>query len=486
MLDKIKELVDEEAGFQLQEMNGRLRVRLPCSPLSLIFEKSPSDDVFMALQCRALPIFDGDRTDLHDVCSWLAASFLRWLGIASTLLIDIEHPATMISAELYGRYLIPEQSTGYLLTSDDVGLGVAGDMIGHLALFEQIAHSKTTFWHPESVPESMYDYDAESSEVDEWAGSLASLLGDQSSPEDIYTQRLSAGWFYYRTADGSIAVVESEELVDLLEFLKTKPIEEIAGINGFLYTGKDLNNFVPRDALQIADRIFEQGGALANSSSPAAEATVIPLENGVIFAKDYRAILLRHDTGVAGFTRERSLVLERNRLEQERLFPPSEFTWAEEVDGSRFERLIQDLFEWEPGVREVRAVGPSQQGDGGRDLVVSWVTPPVPGEAITKGDSPARERRIIIQSKARKRSVGRSDLGGGILDTIFMYHAEGYFLATSSQPAVAVIDLLDEVQRRGPYFTGWWGRVEIEQRLRRNPQVLKRYSDIVRPAGYSG
>lgn len=483
MLDKIRELVDDEAGFEVQKTSKRLRVGLPCSPLSLIFEETPSDDVFMALQCSALRSFNGDRTDLHDVCSWLAASFLRWLGVASTALIDVEHPATMIPAELSGRFLIPAQSEGYLLAPDDVGLGLAGDMIGYLAMLEHIAHTQTTFWHPESesVPESTHDYDTGRSEVDDWARGLASLLGDRASPEDIYTQRPSTGWFYYRTTDGAIAIVDSEELVDFLELLRTDPDEEIAGINGFLYTGKGFDNFIPRDALKIADRIFGQDGALATSGRPAAEATVIPLENGVILAKDYRAVLLRHDTGVAGFTRERSFVLERNRLEQERLFPPSEFTWTDEVDGGRFERLIYDLVECEPGVREVRAIGSSREGDGGRDLVVSWITPPVPGEAVTTGAIPARERRVIIQCKARKRSVGRSDLGGGILDTLFMYHAEGYFLATSSQPAVAAIDLLEEIRRRGDYFTGWWGRAEIEQRLRRNPQVLKRYADIVCP-----
>ncbi|WP_435220685.1 restriction endonuclease [Streptomyces sp. Tue6028] len=484
VLDKIEQLVEDEAGFEVQKTSKRLRVRLPCSPLSLIFEKTPSDDVFMALHCSALRNFNGDRTDLHDVYSWLAASFLRWAGVASTALIDIEHPATMIPAELYGRYLIPTQPEGYVLAPGDVGLNLAGNMIGYLAMFEQTAHTFTTFWHPEfeSGFESTHDYEAESSQADEWAQDLASRLGYRASQEDIYTQRLSAGWFYYRTTDGAIAVVESEKLVDFLELLRTDPDEEIAGINGFLYTGKGFDNFISRDALKIADRIFGLDGALANSSCPSAEATVIPLENGVILANDYRAVLLRHDTGVTGFTRERSLVLERNRLEQERLFPPSEFTWTDEVDGGRFERLIYDLLECEPGVREVRAIGSSREGDGGRDLVVSWVTPPVPGEAIPKGDPPARERRIIIQCKARKRSVGRSDLGGGILDTLFMYHAEGYFLATSSQPAVAVIDLLEEVRRRGDYFTGWWGRTEIEQRLRRNPQILKRYADIVRPA----
>ncbi|WP_097972869.1 restriction endonuclease [Streptomyces sp. gb14] len=484
MLDKIEELVEDEAGFEVQKRSGRLRVGLPCSPLSLIFEETPSDDVFMALHCSALRIFNGDRTDLHDVCSWLAASFLRWVGVTSSALIDIEHPATMIPAELYGRYLIPSQPEGYVLAPSDAGLHLAGDMIGYLAMFERAAHTHTSFWHPKfaSALEPTHDYDAARSEADDWAQDLASLLGDRASRDDIYTQRPSAGWFYYRTTDGAIAVVESKQLVDFLKLLGTAPDEEIAGINGFLYTGKSFDNFIPRDALKIADRIFRQDGTLAASSCPAAEATVVPLENGVILAKGHRAILLRHDTGKAGFARERSLVLERNRLEQERLFPPSEFTWTDEVDGGRFERLIYDLLECEPGVHEVRAIGSSREGDGGRDLVASWVTPPMPGEAIRQGLTPARERRLIIQCKARKRSVGRSDLGGGILDTLFIYQAEGYFLATSSQPAVAVIDLLEEVQRRGDYFTGWWGRTEIEQRLRRYPQILKRYADIVRPA----
>ena len=50
-LDKIEELVKDEAGFEVQKTSRRLRVGLPCSPLSLIFEETPGDDVFMALRC---------------------------------------------------------------------------------------------------------------------------------------------------------------------------------------------------------------------------------------------------------------------------------------------------------------------------------------------------------------------------------------------------------------------------------------------------
>ncbi|WP_194925342.1 restriction endonuclease [Catenulispora pinisilvae] len=171
--------------------------------------------------------------------------------------------------------------------------------------------------------------------------------------------------------------------------------------------------------------------------------------------------------------------MERNRIEQERLFPPSGFSWAATIDGGRFERLIYDLLECEPGVLEVRGVGAAREGDDGRDLIVRWVTPPMPAEVTVQGSSPMRERTIIVQCKARARSVGRSDLGSGVLDTIYKYEADGYFLATSSQPAVSTLDLLEVIKRRGDYFTGWWSRAELELRLRRNPQVLKRFDDIV-------
>ena len=484
LLENLKEriLAEDDIGFETWGGSGVLRVGLLCSPLALVYEQTPSGDIFVYLRCSAPRTFSGDRTDLHDVFSWVAASFLRRQGACSSALIDIEHPATMIPGELYGRYLIPDQGAGHLLSCDEVGLASATKYFGHLAMLEVFAHTRASIWHPDPATAMQDCYDPERHTDERWASRIAELLQEKASPgEDLYFQRDSTNWFYYRTHTGEIAVVESAEVADLLQMASVDPDEEIAGMNGFLYTGKDFDQYVPHVALEVADRVLGHDGALSESSHPAAQAAVIPLEDGVIVSKGTRAVLLRQDTGVTGFTRERSVVLERNRLEQERLFPPSGFEWRENIDGGRFERLIYDLLESEPGVREVRALGGSREGDGGRDLVVSWVTPPTPGTAVPEGDTPGRERRVIVQCKVRKRSVGRSDLGGGVLDTLFMYRGEGYFLAVSTQLAVATIDLLDEIERRGDYFTGWWGRREIEQRLRRNPQVLRRYGDIVRP-----
>jgi hypothetical protein len=470
------DLAGEVYGLEVYDRGGRLDVACPCSPLALIFEQTAGGDVFVALRSRAQSEFRGDRTDLHDAYSWLAAAFLRRSGVASSSLIDIEHPASGIAGELNCRYLVPAQSMGPLLSPDEVGLRIAQEMLTSLGRLEERAHFTVPFWHPD-VENDRY-FDSLDPEVKEWSRGVAQLLGSRSSADDISTFRSGVGWYYYRTADGAIAVIESEDFVDLLETFKINPDEEIAGINGFLYTGNGINNFVSHEALALAAQVLDEAH-LSTTSTPAASASVIPLEDGVIIAGSYRAVLIRLDTGSTGFARERSLVLERNRIEQERLFPPSGFTWATTIDGGRFERLIYDLLECEPGVLEVRGVGAAREGDDGRDLIVRWITPPLPGEVTIQGSSPMRERTIIVQCKARARSVGKADLGGGVLDTIYKYEADGYFLAVSSQPAVSTLDLLDVIKRRGDYFTNWWSRAELELRLRRNPQVLKRYDDVV-------
>ncbi|CAL9484317.1 hypothetical protein SUDANB121_03121 [Nocardiopsis dassonvillei] len=462
-------------------MPGRLKVGLPCSPVSIIFEEIKEGDIFVALQCSALRFFRGGRTDVSDVASWLTSSFFRYSGFCSSAMVDVDHPASGIPGELYGRYLIPGQSQGHILPPDERSLEFIDRLIGGLDTFERLAHNHTSFWHPDEGSLEGDNYDAGQVEAAEWALGIAKALGRSTPENDIYNQRLSADWLYYRTSDGDVAVLESAEIADLLELMRVFPDREVFGVDGFLYAGPVFDNFIPREVFEVADRIFELDGDLASSDSPSSLATVIPLENAAIIAQNDRAIMLRCDSGVEEYKRERSLILERNRREQELLFPPEDFFWSEKIDGGRFERLVYDLLEVEPGVREVRSVGAPSEGDGGRDLLVSWTTPSRQSRRLMDEGPLSQEREVIVQCKARKKSVGRSDLGAGILDTLFRYRGEGYFLVSSSQIAVAVIDLLKELEARGDYFVGWWSRIEIESRLRKNPQILKKYSDVVRP-----
>jgi len=46
------------------------------------------------------------------------------------------------------------------------------------------------------------------------------------------------------------------------------------------------------------------------------------------------------------------------------------------------------------------------------------------------------------------------------------------------------MDHLADMCRRGRWWVDWWGKTEIEARLRRQPEVVSRYPDIVRLEGH--
>lgn len=89
-----------------------------------------------------------------------------------------------------------------------------------------------------------------------------------------------------------------------------------------------------------------------------------------------------------------------------------------------------------------------------------------------------REREIIVQCKALNRAVGKRQIPD-VRDTIDQYDANGYLLAAAGSVAVSASDYLKKLRSLGDYYTSWWSRKEIEHRLRRNPDIVARYQDVV-------
>ncbi|MFC8035325.1 restriction endonuclease [Streptomyces griseoincarnatus] len=466
-------------NFEVLERDSIIRLGRPCSPLTILFEETPDGDTFMCLGCQASRfLWNQDRTDLNDVFSWLIGAFLRRAKIASSHFIDLDHP--VVPGELYGRYIFLDQSTGTLLRDTEAGKKAIWSTLTSCTLFEQFAHEEFTFWHPESMP--MQDQIFDTPEIREWSDKIVHALGSEiASPEDLYARRMSTGWRFYRTANETISVAQSPALTAALQRFTPDEKEEIPGINGYLYTDQEIGNFISSSERKIAEKIFEALQNEAGSTLKSDPLKVIPMENMALFYRGDTTLCLRGDFGVDGFKEERALILERNRREQELLFPPSGFEWNAKIDGGRFEELVYDLLSVEPDVAEVRSVGATRERDGGRDMLARWITPLPRGVKGQEEKVPGRERKVIVQCKSRQKSVGRADLDQGVLDTLFMYGADGYFLAVSSQLAVSAIDLLERLRERSDHFVTWWGRVEIEQRLRKNPEILRRHQDIVRP-----
>jgi Restriction endonuclease len=134
----------------------------------------------------------------------------------------------------------------------------------------------------------------------------------------------------------------------------------------------------------------------------------------------------------------------------------------------------------EPGFAYVRSAGPVQERDGGRDILVDVQTVALPGQAWSAEETNVHEIRIVVQCKATKRTVGRSDLPE-IRDVIEDTDARGFLLVTSSRVGASLVERFQAIRRRNRYWTDWWDRTELEVRLRRNPDILSRYPDIVKP-----
>jgi hypothetical protein len=85
-----------------------------------------------------------------------------------------------------------------------------------------------------------------------------------------------------------------------------------------------------------------------------------------------------------------------------------------------------------------------------------------------------------VQCKSDKKAVGRTQVTG-VYDTMRHYDA-GYLLVVRSRLTVPLMDILDGIRMEGTQFADWWEGIDVEERLRANPDLLDRYNDIVRPS----
>lgn len=143
-----------------------------------------------------------------------------------------------------------------------------------------------------------------------------------------------------------------------------------------------------------------------------------------------------------------------------------------------FEALVCELLDREPGVVRCRRAGPTREPDDKRDLIAEWVVPPTDPKAAEA--PPSRPVRVVVQCKAYRKSVGKADVTD-LRDTVEHHDAAGYFLAVSSELSGRLIAQLERLRNQRKWFVDWWTRQEIEQRLRRHPDITSRYSQVVRP-----
>ena len=89
---------------------------------------------------------------------------------------------------------------------------------------------------------------------------------------------------------------------------------------------------------------------------------------------------------------------------------------------------------------------------------------------------------VVVQVKGSATSVGKSQVRD-IRDTVEYYGAQGYFLAVSTELTSPLIEQLEVIGRDRGWVVDWWTRLEIENRLRRHPDIARRYEMVAWPKG---
>jgi len=419
--------------------------------------------------------FDGDRSDIHDVVSILLAVFLKLNHDISCSIFDVPHPAIETSCEIYARYILIQQFDKAFYKSDLDTVEKIVEVIVGLSVFEIF------FWQAVGCPcddcrkESKPPFDYREEFEDDWPNEVQKVLATKSSKVRSIARCLPT-WNYYKNYTTRTSIILCPNLCTFFSLQVTKKanaLKTVSGISGELVVSENCFNFTP---FTVKNKSIKAISSLDGINEK--RLSVIQLDNTLAVIGNNHILFQESMGGLFNFNEEKEKVRVRHLDENEFLFKPTSISWGKDIDGGKFENLIKDLLEREPGVNWVRKVSHTNEQDGGRDLIVEWRTPPLTNETVKENESPYRNRKIIVQCKASNMGLGKSNVND-VRDTIEHFGYDGYFLAVSSYTKRNLTDALDKIKNDGKFWINWWTRHEIEARLSRHKDLIDKYPTIV-------
>ena len=416
----------------------------------------------------------GGRTDIHDLLPVLWALVLRANGAASTTLVDFE-----------GWTGFPELESRMLLFSP-TGSGVRSVGSEDRDLIEMQAHTAWAFHALHGILRWTEWKDGDW--VDDEPPFLASVRKVISFSEDdaLYGRRSKPDWQYFRDHKQgiSIAVLEKEQIHDLRVALAGFEGVSVQGTHRQSVLACGIGNAVPDERVRLGSRLIHAIEGHTHpiaplGTSPLDGICIVPLENHCAILGLRTLVVMRAQCGLRAFSAERTKFLEKRERENAVFLQEATFTWSDKLDDARFEELIYELLQREPGVNWARKAAPTRERDAGRDMIVSWtrnavqcVPPGTRAEAIAE----ERPRNWVVQVKAHRPSVGKGKVTD-IRDTLERHRAEGYLLVAHPEPTRQLVDHLEVLGNT--LQVDWWDRAQIEGRLRLAPDIAARFSDLV-------
>ncbi|TDG36075.1 restriction endonuclease [Pedobacter changchengzhani] len=453
----IKDIAEEAKKWNLSvDGVSKDSITIRSSPflgISLRLWIEASDLLYFDFYCRTTSWhYNGERTDLHDIFSLFFSIFLKKMALSSVKIINVMNPATFADSEIYGVYIIPKQINPGLINIRDLDKNTLSNLIESLFVFEQYIWGQYNGCPCQSCRDRLgysFTYRWEDIDIKELKA-LKTIIGFNERVN--YMERTLPSWLYYRNFKKRISVIKSHDIIDFISAISKSKETSIDGINGKLITTENFHHFVSFKKKTI---IYEYFKKLQD-----AEPILVVLENKIIGIGGKYILSLDINCGLDEFKKEREKLRERHNKEFEILFQPSTLEWQYPINDSLFENLIKDLLEREPNVTRVRKLASTREPDGGVDLIVEWL---VPKEAVIPDEDPYIKYSVVVQCKAYKNGVGKSDVQD-IRDTVESRDYEGYFLAVSSYTKRSLTDYLDKLRTSKKLWVEWWTKSEIEDR----------------------
>jgi hypothetical protein len=453
---------------------GRVPMSLPFG-LAVNMVSGDTQDAELYLTVRTTSWdFDGERTDVHDILSLLWAATLRVREVASTRLVTVLNPAIQSDSEIYARYLLLAQPGGLRI---GCALKPRAEILSHESakihalVFETFGFGKR---------ENSLDPEYSGNPDRDWIASVRRRLRfNESVPNWETRARSCPRWIYFGSNLRGVTVAEigSHAAARLKEVIGDFKPRVIEGVDAILYRTDQFSNAVRKKTLARLAWLVKQADG---QYSPL---VIVPTDSHVIAIGSRSIAAVRDMAGRDVFDAEREKLTARHSEEAAWLNVGRACRWAEVIEDSRFEQFVGELLALERGVRRVRQVGATREPDDGRDFLVDWITAPDRGGNTWNRDGPlSEEREVIVQVKVRRSGVGRSDLPG-IRDTLEHYRCGGLLVVAFPRITVSLMNHLAELRRRGQWWVEWWGQTELEERVRRYPELAGRFPDLIRLDG---
>lgn len=413
--------------------------------------------------------WDGERTDVNDMFSVLPALLLRVAPpYTSCLLYDLEHPiGDMPESEIYARYIVPVQPDGQMSLSAD-SVERVSNLLTALAVYE--THVLAFVEFDLKVP-NRYSYQDEALVL--WIAKVRAALGQDEQAEASYNIRTNPHWMYYRSKAVGASIYHSPatalQLKNIID--QTRPWKELSGPTADFFKSEFARNAASREDVKRCEGILRQ-----LESSNHGGTILIPFENRLVALGAEHVIILEVECDRAKYNAGREAIVARQRFEHDTLFDGRRYAWKESIDGGRFEEFTRDLLSRKSGVVQVRKTSLTYEGDANADLLCIWDVPALADIRQPDGVTPLVRRTIIVQCKAWASAVGKADVPD-IRDALDRHEASGFLVVA---PAVrrSLVDHLRALRQRD-IWADYWDRGELEEQLDANPDLVKKYGDIV-------